>query len=224
MEQLIQQIVAIIRSIPDSPRGLLEFITYLFLEHGYLVVFVGTSLDNFGLPASGDIVMLAGGWLANTERAELWLVMLVGGLGGAFSDSAMYWIGRIGGRTLIERLSKTRILSRIFDLRHLGRVERYFAEHGGKTLLLARFGAGLRSATPLFAGVSGMRYTYFLPFNLLAVTVWALTIPTAGYFFGQYWSDLVEAARSAGFVFVALVLLLAGLYVYRRYRVKRSRR
>jgi membrane-associated protein len=224
MEHFIQQIAALIQSLPDSPRGVLDFITTLFLEHGYIVVFVGASLDNFGLPASGDIVMLAGGWLANTERAELPLIMLVGGIGGAISDNAMYWVGRFGGRPLIDRISKMRVVSRIFDIKHLSRVERYFAAHGGKTLILARFGAGLRSATPLFAGVSRMRYTHFLPFNLLAVTVWALTIPTAGYFFGRHWNDLLSIARSVGFGFVALVVLLLGVYGYSRWQTHRKRR
>ncbi len=42
------------RSISDSPQGLLDLITELFLEHGYLVVFIGTAGDNLGIPATGD--------------------------------------------------------------------------------------------------------------------------------------------------------------------------
>jgi membrane-associated protein len=226
MEHFIQQIAALIQSLPDSPRGVLDFITTLFLEHGYIVVFVGASLDNFGLPASGDVVMLAGGWLAHTDRAEILLVMLVGGLGAACSDNAMYWIGRIGGRTLINQLAKTRIMAKIFDLKHLDRVERYFEAHGGKTLVIARFGAGLRSTTPLFAGVSGMKYTYFLPYNLLAVTLWATVLGTAGFFFGQYWDEVLSVLGWAGLAAVGLLVLIFGLYVYRRLkrRARRKRR
>ncbi|MDQ3658296.1 MAG: hypothetical protein M3338_01285 [Actinomycetota bacterium] len=54
-----------IRSIPNSPEGLLEFVTGLLLAHGYIVIIVGAALDNFGLPASGDVVLFAGGWFAN---------------------------------------------------------------------------------------------------------------------------------------------------------------
>lgn len=58
----------------SSAQGLLDFITELFLEHGYLVVFVGSAGDNLGIPATGDAVMFAGGWLSNvghTARDEL---------------------------------------------------------------------------------------------------------------------------------------------------------
>ena len=53
-------IVDFIRAIPDSPQGLFDFVTGLLLAHGYLVIFLGAALDNFGLPASGDVVMFAG--------------------------------------------------------------------------------------------------------------------------------------------------------------------
>ena len=46
-------ILDFIRSVPDSPQGLLDFIAGLLLEYGYVVIFLGSALDNFGLPASG---------------------------------------------------------------------------------------------------------------------------------------------------------------------------
>jgi membrane protein DedA with SNARE-associated domain len=206
--------------IPDSPRALLEFVTSLFLDHGYLVAFIGAAVDNFGMPASGDVVLFAGGWLANTDRAVLGLIMLFGGLGALVSDNAMYWIGRFGGRRLIDRLFRSRFIARLVDAKHVGRVERYFETHGGKTVFAGRFGPGLRSTTPLFAGMSRMKYYKFLPYNFAAVIVWALAYGTIGYFFGQYWDQLLEIARSVGFGVVALVVLTLGTYAY--YRRRRS--
>lgn len=213
---------SLIRSIPDSPQGLLEFVANLLLAHGYVVIFVGAALDNFGLPASGDVVMFAGGWFANNERLALPLVMLSGFAGATVSDNTIYWIGRKGGRPLIQRILKLRFLSFILDAKSLGKVERYFEEHGGKTVVLGRFGPGLRSMTPLFAGVSHMKYYQFLPYSLAATTLWALVSGTVGYVFGQYWNELLAVARSVGFSVVGLVVLLIVAYVLRR-RWKRNR-
>lgn len=207
-----------IQTIPDSPQALFRFIINLFLDHGYLVAFIGAAVDNFGLPASGDVVLFAGGWLANTERALLGFIMLFGGLGALVADNAMYWIGRTGGRPLIDRLFRFRLLARLVDAKHIGRVERYFDSHGGKTVFIGRFGPGLRSTTPLFAGLSRMKYHRFLPYNMAAVIIWAIAYSSVGYFFGQYWDQLLAIARSIGFGLVAVVALAFGIYVFYRWR------
>src|SRR3712207_5860695 len=113
-------------SIPDSPSAVLGFVTNLLLAHGYLVILFGAALDNFGLPASGDIVLFAGGLFANGGQLALPLVMLSGFAGAFISDNSVYWIGRIGGRPLIYRILKMRFLHFLNSERSLARVEHYF--------------------------------------------------------------------------------------------------
>ncbi len=217
----MESVIHFIQSIPGSPRGILEFVTNLLLAHGYLVIFIGAALDNFGLPASGDVVLFAGGWLANTGGLSLPPVMLAGFAGALVSDNAIYWIGRIGGRPLVARVLKMRILHFLIDEKSLAKTERYFESHGGKTVFIGRFGPGLRSMTPLFAGVNRMKYYKFLPYNLAAGTVWAVAYSLVGYVFGQYWSRLLAAAQSFGYGIVVLLALVLVAYVIRRRRRKR---
>jgi membrane-associated protein len=214
----------ILQSIPDSPQGILRFVMGLLLAHGYLVIFIGAALDNFGLPASGDVVLFAGGWFANVGRANLLPVMLSGLAGALVSDNAVYWIGRKGGRPLINRVLKMRFLHFLINEKSLEKAERYFDSHGGKMVFVARFGPGLRSMTPLFAGVTRMKYYRFLPYNLAAVVVWSVAYTLVGYVFGSYWSDLLAIAKSFGLSVVALVILILLAYVLRRRRarIKRS--
>jgi membrane-associated protein len=204
-----------IASIPDSPQGILHFVTGLLLAHGYVVIFIGAALDNFGLPASGDVVLFAGGWFANLGRVALPLVMLSGFAGALVSDNAVYWIGRIGGRPLISRVLKMRFLHFLINEGTLEKVERSFEAHGGKMVFVGRFGPGLRSMTPLFAGVSRMKYYKFLPYNLSAAAVWAVAYTLVGYVFGSYWSDLLTVAKSFGYGIVALAILVLGVYLIR---------
>jgi membrane-associated protein len=206
-----------IASIPDSPRGILHFVSGLLLAHGYAVIFIGAALDNFGLPASGDVVLFAGGWFANLGRVALPLVMLSGFAGALVSDNAVYWIGRIGGRPLISRVLKMRFLHFLINEGTLEKVERSFEAHGGKMVFVGRFGPGLRSMTPLFAGVSRMKYYKFLPYNLSAAAVWAVAYTLVGYVFGSYWSDLLTVAKSFGYGIVALVILVLGVYLIRHF-------
>ena len=215
----MESILNFLQSIPNSPSGVLDFVTGLLLTHGYLVIFLGAALDNFGLPSSGDIVLFAGGFFANNGQAALPLVMLSGFVGALVSDNSVYWIGRIGGRPLIDRILKIRLLQFLINEKSLEKVERYFDSHGGKTVFVGRFGPGLRSMTPLFAGVTRMKYYRFAPYNVVAGLVWAVVYSLIGYVFGQYWGELLAVARSFSFSVVALAaLVIVALVLRRRYR------
>jgi membrane protein DedA with SNARE-associated domain len=206
--------------IPDSPQALYDFVSGLLSEHGYLIVFLGASVD-FGIPSAGDIVMLAGGLFAN-NGLNLGLVMLAGVIGAMVSENTMYWTGRIGGRRFASRASKLRLPRRLGAPRYLALAEEYFNTHGGKTVVLGRLVPGFRAAIPLTAGLTGMSYPRFLAFDMLAVILWAMLVGTVGFLFGEYWETLVTAIRSAGPVVVGLVLLSVLVYVYlRRWRTSR---
>jgi membrane-associated protein len=220
----MQSLADSIAFIPNSPQGILRFVTDLLLAHGYVVIFVGAALDNFGLPASGDVVLFAGGWLSNLGRATLPLVMLSGFAGALASDNTVYWIGRLGGRPLIDGVLKMRFLHFLINEKNLAKVERYFETHGGKMVFVGRFGPGLRSMTPLFAGLSRMKYYRFLPYNLSAAAVWAVAYTLVGYAFGAYWSDLLTVAKSFGYSIIALVVLVLGAYLLRRHRRRMGQR
>jgi membrane-associated protein len=207
-----------IQSIPNSPQDVLDFVTNLLIAHGYLVVLFGAALDNFGLPSSGDIVLFAGGLFANRGHLALPLVMLSGFAGALISDNAVYWIGRVGGRPLIGRILKMRFLHFLVNEKSLSRVERYFETHGGKTVFAGRFGPGLRSMTPLFAGVTRMKYYRFIPYNMAAAAVWSVAYSLIGYVFGQYWTELLAVAKSFGYGVVGLVFLVLLAYLLRRYQ------
>ena len=219
----MQSFLNFLQSIPNSPSGVLDFVTGLLLTHGYLVIFLGAALDNFGLPSSGDVVLFAGGFFANNGQAALPLVMLSGFAGALASDNSVYWIGRIGGRPLINRILKIRLLQFLINEKSLEKAERYFESHGGKTVFVGRFGPGLRSMTPLFAGVTRMGYFRFVPYNVAAALVWAVVYSLIGYVFGQYWGELLAVAKSFGFGIVALVALAILAFVLRRrYRLKKK--
>src|SRR4051794_41794476 len=111
----MQSLLDFIASIPNSPEGVLDFVTGLLVAHGYLVIILGAALDNFGLPASGDIVLFAGGLVANGGQLALPLGMLSGFVGAFISDNSVYWIGRIGGGAQSYPIPETRVFPFLFN-------------------------------------------------------------------------------------------------------------
>jgi membrane-associated protein len=149
---------------------------YLIL---FLIVFCETGLVIAPfLP--GDSLLFASGalWAA----ADMPVVMLALTLiGAAFcGDNCNYWIGRLfGGR--IAKKAHPRLLNR----RALEKTHAFYARHGGKTVVLARFVPIVRTFAPFVAGVGRMDYRRLHAFSITGALLWVGLLVLAGYLFGQ---------------------------------------
>ena len=106
----------------------------------------------------------------------LWLLLVVAAIIG---DSVNYQIGRwLGLRVFKED-------ARVMKTEYLRRTEAFYAKHGGKTIILARFIPIVRTYAPFVAGASRMDYPRFLSFNIIGGVIWITLFLFAGYFFGN---------------------------------------
>lgn len=64
--------------------------------------------------------------------------------------------------------------------------------------------------------MSRMKYYTFVSYDLSGVDVWAVAYSTVGYFFGQYWDQLLEIAHSVGVVIVLALIVVTYVYYLRR--------
>lgn len=96
-------------------------------------------------------------------------------------DQVGYLIGRRAGPRLFNRS-----YSRLFSRHHAQRAHDFFAAHGPKAVILARFVPIVRTFTPTIAGVSAMPYRRFLTYNAIGATLWAVGMLAAGHALGAY--------------------------------------
>src|SRR5207249_4339502 len=95
-------------------------------------------------------------------------------------DNVNYNIGKaIGPRVLSSEKS------RVFNKKHLVKTERFYAKHGPKTVILARFVPIVRTFAPFVAGAGSMPYARFLMFSVVGAALWVTTMIGAGVLFGQ---------------------------------------
>lgn len=136
----------------------------------------------------GDSLLFAAGALcakaAHADGAALQILPLIGALtlAAVLGDNLNYAIGRFLGRRLLRlRLGNRRLVKQ----QHLERTQAFFARHGTKTIILARFVPIVRTFTPFSAGIGKMDYRgRFLPFDLVGGTVWVSSMVLCGYFLG----------------------------------------
>lgn len=194
-----------------------ELLRGYFDQYGYWTVAVALLLENAGLPVPGETVLLFASFLAYSER-ELSLpwIIVVGIVAATLGDNLGYFVGRRGGRPVLERYKHW---FRISDQR-VQRGERMFARYGAATIFFARFLFGLRIIAGPLAGVLRMPWRRFLIFNFLGASAWVSAIAVLGYVFGSQWQRLVYLLKGAELA--VLALLLAAVLLLRRWRRRQT--
>jgi membrane protein DedA with SNARE-associated domain len=197
-----------------------EWLLDLFSRYGYAVVFVGVFLENAGLPVPGETALLAGAVLAHAGRLSLLWVIVTAVGGATFGDNIGFFIGRRGGRVLLERHGRRFGLTR----ERLRQFDRFFDRHGAKTVFVARFVTGLRVVGALLAGASGLPWKTFLFYNASGAVVWSTAIGLAGYLLGKSWNTLELWIGRAGLLGLLAVVVLATIAIGRPFNKLRADR
>ena len=166
----------------------------------FLIVFCETGLvvTPF-LP--GDSLLFVVGALAASGAMELQIVMVVLVCAALLGDNVNYWFGRwLGPR--VFRSNEARWLNH----RHLERTQAFYARHGGKTIIIARFVPIVRTFAPFVAGVGRMPYPRFIGFSVSGALLWVISLTLLGYFFGNL--PLVKQNLTAALMLIIAASLL----------------
>lgn len=191
-----------------------ELLRGFFDDHGYWTVFLALLLENAGIPVPGETILLFASFLAFDEQSlRMPYIILLGIMAATLGDNIGYWIGRRGGRALLERYST------FFRISHktIEHGEKLFQQHGNKTIFFARFVFGLRIIAGPMAGVLRMPWSRFWIFNFLGATLWVTAISFLGYKFGEHWEELIKVMGrvNAG---LGVIAIYVAYTVWRRYR------
>jgi membrane-associated protein len=159
-----------------------------------------------GLVAPGETAVVVGGVVA--ARGEVELLPLIGlvWLAAWAGDLVSFLLGRRLGRPFIVRHGPRLRLGP----ERLARVERFYARHGGKAVLLGRFAGLVRAVSPFLAGASGLTLRRFLPWSAGGALAWAATFTLVGYGFSE---SFAESGDTAARIALAIAALAAAGYV-----------
>lgn len=195
--------------------GLLSTLYGLLVTYGYYLIFLILLLENttfIGLIVPGETVLLLASFLASQGEFEILTVILVAMLASFLGNNIGYFLGRKGGRPLVERLGEKFFISR----ERIKAAENYFDIHGGKTVFIGRFATGIRVFIPALAGAAHMNYPKFFFYTFFAVVTWTLMIGALGYLFGEYWSQIIKFIKGMGWGALILLILFVVIVLFSR--------
>lgn len=150
--------------------GTIGLILIIFAESGLLI--------GFFLP--GDSLLVTAGLLASAGKLNLAVILVGCFVAAVVGDQVGYAFGKKVGPSIFKRPN-----SRLFKHEHVERANRFFEEHGAKTIVMARFVPVVRTFAPILAGVGTMPYRTFLAYNILGGFLWAVGVTLIGYFLGD---------------------------------------
>lgn len=140
------------------------------------IIFVETGLF-FGFFLPGDSLLITAGILASTGYLDIRLLIALSIGGAVIGDQVNYTIGRRLGPRLVRRNERFHS--------YLERAEKFYEDHGSKTVTIARFVPVIRTFAPAVAGAAKMKYPRFVAYNIAGGVLWVLTTTLLGYVLGS---------------------------------------
>lgn len=178
----------LIHQIIDFTLHIDEKLQYFVSEYGtityailFLIVFVETGLIVMPL-LPGDSLLFAAGALAAAPGSELSIGVIIPLLilAALLGDNVNYFVGRFFSEQIKKR---DRIL--FFKKKYIDDTEAFYAKHGGKTVIMARFVPIVRTIAPFVAGAGNMPYKKYISFCVVGAIVWVTGLSLLGYAFGN---------------------------------------
>jgi len=181
----------------------------------FLIIFTETGVVIFPfLP--GDSLLFAAGALAARPDSGLsmWVLVPLLIVAAFLGDNLNYFIGdRLGPRVFREDF-------KLLKRKYLEQTQAFYAKHGGKTLILARFVPIVRTFAPFVAGIGTMTYRTFVAYCIAGAVLWVVSMSVLGYLFGNI--PVVQKKFELVVIGVVVLSLLPAIWQFAKSKLRRS--
>jgi membrane protein DedA with SNARE-associated domain len=172
------------------------------------------------VPIPSEVTLGYAGYLASTGRLDVAAVIVLAVVG-EFLGSFVGWsIGRFGGRALVEKFGRFVLLTNS----DLDRTERWFQKRGEPAVFFGRILPVVRTFISIPAGLAEMSLVRFGAATLAGSAIWCTAIALVGYELGGEWSKITKGFSAAGYVLVAVAVVVIAAFILHRYRAVRRDR
>lgn len=193
--------------------GLTGMVVVWISSLGYWGIAAAMFLESCNIPLPSEAILPFAGYLVFIGRITFWEAVLAGTLGGTAGSLASYYLGKWGGRPLLNRYGRYIGI----NARKLAAADRYFERWGETTVFFTRLLPVIRTFISLPAGIAEMGMGRFTAYSFLGSLPWSILLVYLGVKLGQNWTRLGALFhRLDMLVVVGLVIILAAWWWQKR--------
>jgi membrane protein DedA with SNARE-associated domain len=188
----------------------------VFDQFGWLGVSSMLVFENATGLTPSEIILGLAGWMLISAHELPFATVFLGGLyaaaGSSLGASLAYWVSRLGGRPLVERIARyVRI-----EQEEILKAERLFQRWGQGLVFFGRVIPVVRTIISIPAGLAKMPYLRFLAWTFAGAYLWCSLLLAAGFWMGNEYHLLSGMVHQYfPFALAAGLLGLAAIIVWR---------
>ncbi len=160
----------------------------IYSKWGWLGVVALITFENATGITPSEIILGLAGWMLISEQQLPPIMIFIGGLyaaiGSVLGASISYWVARLGGRPVVDKVARWLRI----DRQHINRSEIQFQRWGSGLVLIGRLMPGIRTLISIPAGLSRMPYFTFVLVTFIGAYMWCTLLIGAGYILGNEWN------------------------------------
>ena len=200
----------------------MEHFSVMFMDFiaswGYVAVGVLMAAENACIPIPSELILGFSGYLIFAGKMHFAGALIGGMIGGIAGSLFAYIVGRIGGRSFVDRYGKYFFIKKS----HVDLAQNWFDRYGIKAVFFSRMLPVVRTFISLPAGFAHVNMKRFLFFTVLGSLPWTALILFAGMMLGESWQIMLKIGHEASLIFIVIAVLVIA-YAYYCYKKKRKR-
>ncbi len=178
---------------------------------GYGGVILLMAIQSANIPIPSEVIMPFAGFLVWQGTMNLWWVTLAGAVGTVLGSVFSYWLGKAGGRPLVEKYGQYILISH----HDLDMADSWFKKSGELTVFLGRFLPIIRTFISFPAGIARMDFRKFVVYSFLGSIPWTLALVYFGFRLGADWINLRTYFHRFDDLILVLIVLGIVWWVWR---------
>jgi len=196
-----------------------NFILLIIQKIGYFGIFLLMLFQSLNIPIPSEITMSFSGFLVQQGVFNFWLVVLAGTFGNLIGALISYHLAF----SLVKNgwREKYRILKILISDHNIHLAEKWFQKYGAFSIFLGRLTPVISTFISFPAGLAKMKISTFSALTFAGSFIWSTFLTYLGFIFAENWQVLQIYFRKFDYLILALILIVAGWWLWRHFNNNR---